>query len=370
VDLFCGAGGLSLGLRRAGLDIVSAVDCDPDSCKTYRANHPTVRLLVSDIAEISAEDLLGNETESLTVLAGCPPCQGFTRLNETFRRQDPRNKLVLEYIRLVRELKPLVVFFENVPGLLNNGAWYFSRLISALTDEGFSLNWKLLQVADFGVPQRRKRLIVLGGRGFQPTFPKATHGRNPDARAGTQRKWRTVRQALRGLGRAKCHAAVRREGADPSPHWHVSRFLGEEMRQRLRATPKSGGSRADVSPEFELACHVGLDGFHDVYGRLDWNLPSVTITSGCTNLSKGRFGHPDLLRAITPREAALLQGFPKSYKFFGRGIDSVCEQIGNALPPLFAQKIASHVLGQLRQLGLIGIERHSPQLPELREDSP
>ena len=120
------------------------------------------------------------------------------------------------------------------------------------------------------------------------SFPKPTHSRKGGMLGGRNRKhWRTVRQALKGLGRAQPYDAVRKRSQAANPYWHVSRSLGEDVRERLRATPRSGGSREDVADKFELPCHVGMNGFHDVYGRLDWNRPSGTITSGCANLSKG-----------------------------------------------------------------------------------
>lgn len=358
VDLFCGAGGMTLGLRQAGFRVISAVDIDHDSCESYRLNHRGVKLHEKDVREVRRADILGKGYDHVTMLAGCPPCQGFTRLNETSEKADPRNGLVLEYMRLVEELKPQAVFFENVPGLLKNGRWYFNRLQKALKDAGYQLTSKVLQLADFGVPQRRRRLIVLAGRGFKLTFPEASHvakwhlGKYP-----ALRPWRTVRQALterKNLGRAKKYGPFRKRHLDPGPYWHVSRSMSKELAERLRATPSSGGSREDLPPAYEpLDCHEGFNGFHDVYGRLAWDMPSVTITGGCTNLSKGRFGHPNLLRALTPREAAILQGFPKDYKFVASGMESVCQQIGNAVPPLFARKVARHVLKQLRELGKI-----------------
>ncbi len=358
VDLFCGAGGLSLGLREAGFKVISAVDIDHDSCESYRLNHRRAKLHEKDVREVRREDILGEDYDHVTMLAGCPPCQGFTRLNETSEKSDPRNGLVMEYMRLVEELKPQAVFFENVPGLLRNGLWYFNRMRKALDKAGYKITWKVLQIADFGVPQRRRRVIVLAGRGFELTFPEASHTAKwhlDDFPA--LRPWRTVREALTGrnkLGRAQDYGRLRERRLNPGPYWHVARTMSDELVERLRATPASGGSREDLPPAYEpLDCHEGLNGFHDVYGRLAWDTPSVTITSGCTNLSKGRFGHPTLLRALTPREAALLQGFPKDYKFFGSGMESVCQQIGNAVPPPFARKIARHVLKQLRELGKI-----------------
>lgn len=362
IDLFCGAGGLSLGLKQAGFRILSAVDNDPDSNWSYNLNHPEVNLPEEDIRELKGEDLMAGYKGRLTMLAGCPPCQGFTRLNETSEKNDPRNGLILEYMRLVTELKPLVVFFENVPGLLRNGKWYFARLKSALEEEGYLFSDpKVVQLANYGVPQRRRRVIVLCGRGFKLTFPEETYTSRMDAQEERSlKRWKTVRQALKTsrlghfrnrLRRPRTYVNLLKEGKDPSPVWHVSRSLGEELSERLRCTPASGGSREDSG--YELECHAGIDGFHDVYGRLDWNRPSVTITSGCTNLSKGRFGHPEALRALTPREAALLQGFPKSYKFYGRALESICRQIGNALPPLFAWRVGLHVLAQLRAKGLV-----------------
>lgn len=353
VDLFSGAGGLSLGLKQAGFRIMAAVDNDKDSCGTYRANHRGVNLLAEDIETVTGERLVGKGAQ-ITLLAGCPPCQGFTRLNELSERQDPRNKLIFEYLRLVRELKPLVVLFENVPGLLRNGQWYFNRLRGALTKEGYRVNFRVLQMADHGVPQRRRRVIVLCGYGFELGFPDPTHARSVNGKnRSSLKRWMPVRDALCGVGRAKMYSRYRRERFDPSPGWHVYRALGNELRDRLRATPLSGGGRDDWPSRYELECHTTTDGFHDVYGRLRWTAPSVTITGGCTNLSKGRFGHPELLRSITAREAALLQGFPKDYEFHARGIESVSQQIGNALPPPFARVMGGHILAQLRAKGFV-----------------
>jgi len=353
VDLFCGAGGLSHGLRLAGFKILSAVDVDSDACRSYELNHPGVPVHEDDIRKVDGKNLVKPGGSPLTLLAGCPPCQGFTRLNESSGRHDPRNSLVIEYARLVEELKPTCIFFENVPGLLRGGSSFFSKLQAVLSDLGYLSDPKVVQLADYGVPQRRRRLIVLAGKGFEIPLPQPTHARKPGKKSALQ-PWRTVRETLRGdqrLGRAHSFGVMRKRQQDPGPQWHVARTLGDALIEQLRQTPRSGGSREDLPDDFvQLQCHAGFNGFHDVYGRLDWDKPSVAITSGCTNLSKGRFGHPENLRALTPREAALLQGFPADYQFKASGMESVCRQIGNALPPPFAQIVGQCVIDHLRKL--------------------
>ncbi len=321
IDLFSGCGGLTQGLRDAGFTVGAAVEIDALASETYAANHPDVKLFNADIRRISASQIMeacGVVKGALDLLAGCPPCQGFSRIrlnNKKERMDDPRNRLIDEVLRLIGELQPKVVMLENVPNLARYTRYLkFKRDLRKL---GYDLADKVLDVADFGVPQRRKRLVVLASRLGQISHPDPVEER------------RTVRDAIANLP------------ADILKHdslHNLSEQRSERVRQLIRAIPKDGGSRTALSPDLTLKCHEKQNGFYDVYGRMRWDDVSPTITGGCINPSKGRFLHPTEDRAITLREAALLQSFPPGYVFsLRRGKYAVAEMIGNALPPAFSR---------------------------------
>ena len=203
---------------------------------------------------------------------------------------------------------------------------------------GYQLSFEVLDVVNYGVPQRRRRLVVLGARGFPIALPQATHARV----AGQQlKRWVTVRETISKMNKPITLPNPRGTRGATHLHWHVVRNLSQLSLQRLRAT-SAGTQRAELPYSLRPKCHQGTDsGFSNVYGRMSWDTPAPTITGGCTTLSKGRFGHPSLLRTISVREAALLQSFPKNYIFNTGYIGHVCDIIGNALPPRFAQIMAS-----------------------------
>jgi len=354
VDLFAGCGGLSSGLVAAGFRVLAAIEKDADAAETYSANHPDVLLYRRDIRRVPAIRLAEKfklEKGDLDLLAGCPPCQGFTRLTEGSKRKDPRNLLIREYLRYVRVLRPRVCMLENVPGLLTRGKRLFDELCAGIEKEGYIINYEVLQLADYGVPQLRKRLVMLAGLGQRIEIPPATHY-NPaleDKINPRLRPWRTVRDAIRRFPRPPLRSRVLARKAQAKYPWHVARDVALEVRKRLRHAIKNGAGRASLPAALRLACHKRRpDGYFDVYGAIEWDSPSPTITSGCTNASKGRFGHPSWPRPITAREAAKLQSFPVTYRFKGTGVESVARQIGNALPKRFATVLARAVADSLR----------------------
>jgi DNA (cytosine-5)-methyltransferase 1 len=330
IDLFCGCGGLTVGLKRAGFKVIGAVDVDQRAIESYRANHRGIRVWETDISKLSVTDVqkgLRLKHGQLELLAGCPPCQGFSNLrtrNGARRRYDMRNSLIDEFLRFVRELLPKAVLLENVPALADH--WRFSRFRRELAELGYSSTYAIQDAADFGVAQRRRRLIYLGVRGRQPKLPKAA--RTP----------RTVRDVI---------ADLKKPGLSGDRLHDLPENRSESVRRLIRAIPKDGGSRLQLPRRLWLECHLATDGFRDVYGRMQWRSPAPTITSGCHNPSKGRFLHPSQNRTITLREAAMLQGFPYSYKFSeSAGKEELALQIGNALPP---QMVTAHAKA-LREL--------------------
>ena len=316
IDIFSGVGGLSEGMRQAGFDTKVAIEIEADAVLAFKMNHEKTDVIQKDIRLITAEEIKEKlDGQQLHLLAGCPPCQGFSsirRLNRKKNVRDNRNGLVLEYLRLVKELNPLTIMMENVPGLKDY--YLFKDVVKELERSGYSPKVEVVNVRDYGVPQNRRRLVMVGSLLGDIQVAKGNNEK------------RTVRDAIGDL--------VSIEKTDDLIHKIVASH-NPEVLKRIKLTPKNGGSWKDLPKKYILDCHDKKNvGFNDVYGRLRWDDYSSTITGGCLNPSKGRFLHPEEDRCITAREAALLQSFPKTYKFpTDISKTSLALLIGNALPP-------------------------------------
>lgn len=346
IDVFAGCGGSSIGFRRAGFRIVGAVEKDATAAASYKRNLG-FKPVIADICEITGPELLhaaGLSRGGLSVLIGCAPCQGFTsHRRDGTRGRDPRNALLDEFMRLVRSTRPEFVVFENVPGLAKGPSrWRFEHAKRALAVAGYSVAHGLVESADYGTPQFRRRLLVIASRVVAPALPEPTHGEpsRREVRLGQLRPWLTVRSAIGDLSR------LRPGRVDSADELHKARTHSDMALRRLRHVPRDGGSRDSLPPELVLACHRNHDGHHDVYGRMWWDKPAPTLTSGCTNVTRGRFAHPDQDRAITIREALLLQGFPR-FAWVGGGIEQQSLQVGNAVPPPLAAATARAIRAAL-----------------------
>ena len=323
LDLFSGCGGLTLGLKEAGYSVLGAVDIEPLSNKTYRANHEDVTVWEIDIRNLEPADVakvLRIGKGDLDLLAGCPPCQGFSALrtlNGSMFIDDPGNDLLFDFLRFVEALQPRAVMMENVPGLAQDER--FEAFCSRMREIGYLGRHKRLNAAEYGVPQRRWRLIYLAGFQMQIPFAKGTGSKV------------TVKTAIADLPKA---------GESGDDIHDIPEKRSDRIKELIRMIPKDGGSRTNLPAEYQLPCHKRCSGFKDVYGRMSWNDVAPTLTSGCFNPSKGRFLHPQEDRAITMREAAVLQGFPPDYRFpTTKSKSALALMIGNALPPPF---IAAH----------------------------
>lgn len=348
MDLFAGSGGLSLGLIGAGFRVRAAVEIDADSVSTYRANLPETKVIDKDIRKVTGPALLRKaRVKRIDLLAGCAPCQGFCSLTRKNKKRDPRNDLLLEMGRLATSIRPKAILMENVPGLANVGKRVFNRFLATLERAGYECEWRVVQMADYGVPQSRRRLVLLAGLGFRIPFPAPTHARAPKPE-DRLKQWITLREAIAG-NRAPMKLSNAREDGGPAAHgWHVVRDLKQQTKDRLKAA-LPGAARMELGEKLLPDCHKdGYTGFSNVYGRMSWEAPAPTITGGCTTPCKGRFGHPDRRRTtISVREAATLQTFPLTYKFTTEEMDSVCDLIGNAVPPRFAALLGEQLKNAL-----------------------
>ena len=347
VEIFAGGGGLAVGLRNAGFDTVAAVEINPAAVATFKANHKKVHVFQQDVRTVDGATLLDLAGGVIDVLAACPPCQGFSSLTSKWKRNDPRNSLVSEVARLAEESLPSSIMIENVPGLTDKGKALFDDLVGRLESLGYLCTWDVLQVADYGVPQKRRRLVLLAGLGFEIKLPKQTHSRTGDGE--NTLPWVTVREALAGVREEPMTLNESQQlGGPQSLKWHVVRTLSPANVERLRHA-KAGAGWSEIPATVRPKCHQdGYTGFSNVYGRLRWDEPSATITAGCTTLSKGRFGHPEKDRTISLFEASLLQTFPPDYHFETPHFERACEIVGNALPCLFATVVAQTVMRALR----------------------
>ncbi len=318
IDLFAGAGGMSVGFHRAGFHSVLAVEFDHWAAETYRANFHS-EVFEGDIADL-------NFFPKADVIIGGPPCQGFSPLGKN-PPNDPRNRLWREYLRAVEQMRPKVFVMENVPELLKSGE--FQQLVDLAGDLKYKLRARILNAADYGVPQRRRRAIVLGSRLGALDFPEPTHGL--DGNLMGLEPFSSVRDAIGDL-------PLEPTGED----WHIGRNPTELSRKRYRCIPP-GGNRFDLPYELQPNCwRKKKTGTTDVFGRLEWDKPSLTIRTEFYKPEKGCYLHPQANRPITHREAARLQTFPDDFEFVGSKIQ-VARQIGNAVPCRLAQRIAETV---------------------------
>ncbi len=325
IDLFAGAGGATQGLADAGFSVLAAVESDRSAAESYHANHPRVRLVEDDIRNVDPDRLrteLGLERSGLTLLKACPPCQGYSSIGKA-DPGDPRNDLVAEVWRFVRVFLPRVVILENVPGLRRDVR--LPRLIRQLRSVGYGVKTYVLDATAFGVPQRRRRLIVMAVRDGRRVLPDSLLELLP--------LW-FAEGALNTAGEALALASR----VDPEhDRLHRPRKNSPKVARRLRALPV-GGTRFDLPDEHQLGCHSKLERRDATasYSRVRSEAPAPTMTTRCTTAACGQFVHPTEPRAITLREAATIQTFPLTYQFRG-GPGQVERQIGNAVPARMAQ---------------------------------
>jgi DNA (cytosine-5)-methyltransferase 1 len=333
-DFFCGAGGLTRGLLDAGIHVVAGFDNDERCKNTYRHNNADVKFIVKDIRDITIAELkrVGRVNSFKDILfAGCAPCQPFSSQRKG-GKQIRDATLLSAFGHLVEEAKPGWVLMENVPGIARvAGNSTFRRFVGLLKSNKYNVCYAVLDAKSYGVPQNRRRIVLIAARDAMPSLPKPKYG-------PSLRPFKTTQNAI-------AHFPVLRAGEYHSniPN-HVAAAITAKNIERLMHTPRDGGDRRSWPEDLRLTCHTKDYGGHtDVYGRMAWNAPAPTLTGRCRSISNGRYGHPEQDRAISLREAAALQSFPDGYVFFGSNTH-IGLQIGNAVPVKLAEELGKHIL--------------------------
>jgi len=349
-DVFCGAGGLAHGFHLEGFDVVAGIDTDP-SCKYPFEKNNRSKFLQSNIEHVSGRKLKSYYPEGLPkILVGCAPCQPFSTYTNKLKMKDKKQwGLLSEFGRLLEELQPDVVSMENVPSLSNNQV--FTQFEKLLKRNNYSVWWKNIHSADYGVPQSRSRLVLLASKFgpikmVPPTF-------NPN-------NYKTVRKAISKLPK------LLQGQIDSKDPLHRASQMSKTNLQRVQSS-KPGGTWSDWEEELIAPCHKTVSGrtYFNVYGRMEWDKVAPTITTQFTGFGNGRFGHPTQDRALSLREGALLQTFPPDYIFVkpknNFNIGDVTRQIGNAVPVELARAIARSIRTHLDYVGFPSEKRSRSQ---------
>lgn len=342
VDLFCGIGGLSYGMKSKGFKILAGYDIDKTCQYAYEKNNEAV-FHYQDIYKVSAEEISSlYSNNAIKVLAGCAPCQPFSSYAFKNKNKDPKKySLLYEFARIVKGVHPDIVTMENVSAITKfKLKSVLDDFVKTLEGEGYRVSYQTVFCPNYGIPQTRKRLVLLASRYGEISLIKPTH---------TPENYVTVRDTIGDLPPIKAGEAC------PTDPFHRCRALTSINQRRIEATPYGGGWR-DWPEELRLACHKkdGGKSFGSVYGRMKWDEPSPTMTTQCTGLGNGRFGHPEQNRAISAREAALFQTFPMDYKFFpdedSIALTKASRYIGNAVPPHLGEIIAESIKEHLKNI--------------------
>lgn len=338
VDLFCGVGGLTHGLARAGIQVRLGIDLDPACRFPMEANNAT-KFMEADVAKLMPSDILSQfEGSEISLMAGCAPCQPFSSYSQSARRRGPHQDwaLLSSFSKLVLEARPTLVTMENVPPLLKQEI--FKDFVKSLMDAGYFVDFAIVDGRSIGLPQRRQRLVLVASMLGPITIQEAA---KPVV---------TVRDTISKL------PPIEAGSAHPEDPLHASSSLSDLNLKRIRHS-RAGGTWRDWPKELVAACHAKDTGstYPSVYGRMEWDQPAPTMTTQCYGFGNGRFGHPEQDRAISLREAAMLQSFPKDYAFIPKdatiNFNVLGRLIGNAVPVLLGEYIGEILVDHVKSHG-------------------
>ena len=342
IDLFSGAGGLHIGFENMGFQIKLCIDNNCLVEKTHKRNFPNIPMINRDINLVSTDEIKNYiDGDTVDIIIGGPPCQGFSTIGkrsssdpEKRYMKDPRNELVLTYARIIKEIKPKFIVMENVKGILTlEGGNYLKNVLSILRDAGYAVDYKLINMADYGVPEIRERVIIIGNRlGLPVQFPAPDHSNNPEDGLP---EWENCWDVIKDL-----------EHLPDMPEFnHVALKHTEKNIERYKLIPEGGRL-----PESLLSPELYRKNFGNTFKRLSRTRPALTMVPGNDAFPI----HPTLNRSLTVREAARIQTFPDNMIFEGNRRQQG-HQVGNAVPPLFSQKLASFIINQIKKAKTEGL---------------
>lgn len=343
IDFFSGAGGLTYGLKRAGIDVIAGIDNDLSCKETFEENNEGAVFLERDVTEYRPVDLERELTvrrdDDFMVFAACAPCQYWTIIQTSKEKSKETSELILDFKRFVEYFRPGFIIVENVPGISSTPGSPMGKFIEDLDSFGYSdPAHSITDMSMYGIPQKRRRFTLLASRVTDIELPKPT-GQSI-----------TVRDVL---GTTNGFPSICAGKRDETSFLHTSAKLSDKNLERLRLTKKDGGDRSGWKGKqhLELPCYSSSEKkFPDTYGRMWWDKPAPTITTRFTSISNGRFAHPEEDRAISLREGATLQTFPRNYHFIGESIASIARMIGNAFPPAFAKIIGEQIISHAKNI--------------------
>lgn len=346
IDFFCGGGGMTCGLRQAGINVIAGVDFDKDAKDTYEVNNPDSKFILSDIKRLRSDYFEKNfgikKNDDNLILVGCSPCQFYSIINTDKNKSLKSKDLLLNFARFVDYYSPGYVLVENVPGLKTNAESVLPKFIKFLEKKGYTIQEKIIDLSYYGVPQSRKRFSLIASRiDMNIELPV------PDDNRALLKDF---------IGANNGFPEIPAGNKDTTPFKNTTAGLSSINLERLSQTTKNGGSRLDWknNKKLQLQCFVGKDeSFVDTFGRMTWEKPASTITTKFFSISNGRFAHPYEDRAISLREGATLQTFPKTYIFMTEGIQATAKLIGNAVPPEYARRLGEVIINSRKNERII-----------------
>lgn len=337
VDFFCGAGGMTHGLIGAGINVLGGIDNDEQCRLSYESNNSPAKFLRYDISALTCgtleEELKIKADDPSLIFAGCTPCQYWSKVRTSRVKSEATAFLLTEFQRFIEFFRPGFIIMENVPGLETNTRSCLPNFLEFLNKSHYNYEHGIINAGFYGVPQHRKRFLLIAAKHLAKVSlpPADSYSRNVSSVLGPNNGFTSIPAGH----------------IDETDFMHSTASLSTKNLRRIRATPHDGGTRAAWKDDsaLQIKAYKQKDRcFADVYGRMFWEKPSPTITTRFISLSNGRFGHPDEDRAISLREGASLQSFPRNYRFFGSGMGAIAKQIGNAVPPELAKRIGEHIL--------------------------
>lgn len=333
IDFFCGGGGMTCGLRQAGIDVIAGVDFDENAKKTYEYNNPGSVFVHTDVKKLRSNYFEKNfdvkKNDDHLILVGCSPCQYYSIINTDHTKAELSKDLLMSFARFIEYYAPGYILVENVPGIVTNKDTILPKFLKKIEKLGYKHKEEIVDMSQYGVPQSRRRFSLIATRldGVELRMPVKSND---------------VLTVADVLGERNGFSRIAAGHKDKSEFQHTVAGLNNVSLQRMALTPHNGGNRLSWAnrPDLQLSCYIGKDNiFKDNYGRMWWNRPSPTITTKFFSISNGRFAHPDEDRAISIREGATLQSFPKDYVFKTNSIAGAARIIGNAVPCEYARRL-------------------------------